>query len=299
MTRLAERVGTFAPDSPQWRAARANGLGGSEIAAVLGLSPWCSPFTLWHRKAGSIGDEPETRAMSWGKRLEPVIAGKFAEDHPELTVRRSGTWRSKARPWQIANPDRLVGRPKDPAILEVKTAHAANGYEWGPTGSDQIPVYYRTQAIWYLDVLGYRECFLAVLIGGSDYREYTVGYDPAEAQLMRLAGRVFIESVQDGTRPPIDASESTYRTVRELHPDIDSGVEKEIPVELADRYGEACGAYAAAAAAKAEVTALVLDAMGSAQYATVNGWRIAQRVAIGGNPPHLRPVKNNERKATE
>lgn len=295
MTRFAERLGTFAPDSPQWRAARADGLGGSEISSVLGLNPWTSAFTLWHRKAGNIGDEPENRGMSWGKRLEPVIADKFAEDHPELTIRRCGTWRSKVRPWQIANPDRLVARPKDPAILEVKTAHAANAHEWGEPGTDRIPVYYRCQALWYLDVLGYRECFVAVLIGGSDYREYTVRYDLADAETMRTAAAQFLESLREGRRPAIDASESTYRTLRQLHPDIDPGVEKEIPPDIADAYRTACDKYAAAASLKSEATALVLDAMGNAQYATNNGDRIAQRVSVFGRLPHLRPIINHRK----
>lgn len=299
MTRCAERIGTFEPETPGWRAARADGLGGSEIAAVVGLNPWVSAFTLWHRKTGSVGDELENRGMSWGKRLEPVIAAKFAEEHPDFRVRRSGTWRSRARPWQIASPDRLVACPKGPAILEVKTAHTANAHEWGPPGGDEIPVYYRCQVMWYLDVFGYRECFVAVLIGGSDYREYTVRYDLPDAYVLRTAAAQFLGSVREGQRPAIDASSSTYRTVRELHPEIDPGTNKEIPPDVADAYRAACHKYAVAASSKNEATAMVLDAMGTAQYATVDGERIAQRVSISGNPPHLRPVKTDERKAVE
>ena len=48
-------IGTFSPGSEEWLAARADGLGGSEVAAVLGLSPFESRFSLWHRKAGRVG----------------------------------------------------------------------------------------------------------------------------------------------------------------------------------------------------------------------------------------------------
>ncbi|MDQ3578214.1 MAG: YqaJ viral recombinase family protein, partial [Actinomycetota bacterium] len=60
-------VGDFAPGSPEWHAARAQGLGGSEIAAVLGLSPWESRFSLWHRKTGTASPVVENDIMYWGK----------------------------------------------------------------------------------------------------------------------------------------------------------------------------------------------------------------------------------------
>ena len=78
-------VGRFIPGSPEWTEARRTRLGGSEIAAVLGLSPWTSPFTLWHVKAGSVEPEPGNRWTEWGHRLEPVVAAKFLDEHPEMT----------------------------------------------------------------------------------------------------------------------------------------------------------------------------------------------------------------------
>lgn len=288
----AELVGVFEPQSPEWYAARSDGLGGSEIAAVMGFSPWVSRFTLWHRKAGLVGEETDNKGMSWGRRLEGVIAEKFEEDHPEFRTEFTGTWRSVTRPWQLANPDRLIRLPDGTsAILEVKTAHTMDGWKWGKTGSDDIPVYYRSQCLWYMDALGLTNCYLIVLIGGSDDREYLIPYHPDDAQLLRDAGEEFMESIRNGDRPPIDGSDNTYATVRELHPDID-GTEKEIDPELAAMYRSSCVRLDDAKHEKQMYAGRILDEMGTAQYAVSDGKRIAQRVTKTGSQPFLRPATN-------
>ena len=104
----AELIGVFEHASPAWHAARADGIGGSEISAVLGLSIWESRFSLWHRKAGGFPPREASTEMEAGRRLEPVICEVFAERHPGLETRRGGTFRNCERRWQIANPDQLV-----------------------------------------------------------------------------------------------------------------------------------------------------------------------------------------------
>ncbi|MCA1570819.1 MAG: YqaJ viral recombinase family protein, partial [Chloroflexi bacterium] len=190
-------VGTFAVRSEEWFAARADGLGGSEIAAVLGLSPYESRFALWHRKAGRAGQQPENEEMEWGKRLEPAVCEKFAELHPEYLMLPAGTYAHEERPWQLGNPDRLLYeypadqdrqalaaafpkhahtlRLRPVAVLESKISLYGDG--WGDAGTDEIPVHVRAQVLWYLDTLGLRLGHVAVLIGGHDYREYSIRTD--------------------------------------------------------------------------------------------------------------------------
>lgn len=285
----AQRVGSFQAGSPLWLAARARALGGSDMAAVLGLSPWTSRFALWHRKMGTIGEEPDNAGMSWGRRLEAPIAEKWADDHPEYRVRKTVTWRSKARPWQLASPDRLLSGHAGPAILEVKTAHGMDAHAWGESGSADVPVYYRCQALHYLDVFGYQTCHFAVLIGGSDYREFTVEFDVDEAWMMRDEGEKFLASLEANERPDIDDSDSTYQTVRALHPDID-GTDKEVDPFIGAQYRVACANERSAKLLKQRASSELLDAMGTARYATLNGERIAMRTAVGDKTPFLRPI---------
>lgn len=282
----ATLIGHFEPGSEAWHAARAHGLGGSEIAPVLGLSPWESRFSLWHRKAGAVGPVEESPEMEWGKRLEPVILQKYRDQHPELDFRmRNGTFVNDDRPYQIANPDLLAVEK----VVEAKFSMFGDG--WGEPGTDEIPVYYRTQVLWYLDVLGIPTADVCVLIGGCDYREYTLTYDETEALELRAAAEEFLHSIQVGERPSIDAHSATYDVIREMHPEIiPEGVE--LDEHLATLYIGAKTAEKAAKEAATFATSLVADAMGMAQRATWDGRTIASRQARGDGTPYVVAARN-------
>ncbi|MFJ2000310.1 YqaJ viral recombinase family nuclease [Streptomyces chartreusis] len=288
-------LGWFEPGTDAWHAARANGIGGSEIAAVVGLSPYESRFSLWHRKKGVIGPVEESEEMYWGKEHEPAICRRFAREHPEWFVRGAFTYAHPDRPWQIANPDRNLW-PTDShiddripaAVLEAKTARDDTG--WGKDGSDDIPVHYRSQALWYMDVTGARRAFVAVLIAGSEYREYTVDFDEAEAQLLRDAGARFMDDLARGNRPDIDGHSATYQAIREIPDGLDP-VDVEIGTALRDRF---YAAQDAAWAAEDELTACkgeLLDAIGTGQRAVCERQRIATRTVRDGSTYSLMPAR--------
>jgi len=69
------------PGSPEWHAARAQGIGGSDIAAICELSKFATPLDVWKVKTGRAEPQPESPAMEWGHRLESAVLGKFADNH--------------------------------------------------------------------------------------------------------------------------------------------------------------------------------------------------------------------------
>lgn len=289
-------LGSFEPGSDPWHAARANGIGGSEIAAVMGLSPHESRFSLWHRKKGLIGPVEESEQMYWGKEHEPAICRRFAREHPEWFVRGAFTYAAPGRPWQIANPDRNLW-PTDShiddrvpaAVLEAKTSRDADG--WGEEGTDQIPVWYRAQCLWYMDVTGARRCYVAVLIAGSEYREYVVDYDPADALLQRQAAAEFMRTLAANERPDIDGHSATYQAIREIPEGLDP-VDVEIPTELRDRFH---AAQDAAWSAEDELTACkgeLLDHIGTGQRAVCERKRVATRQVREGRTYSLMPARS-------
>lgn len=282
----ATLIGHFEPGSEAWHAARANGLGGSEVAPILGLSPWESRFSLWHRKAGAVGPVEESPEMEWGKRLEPVILQKYRDNHPELDFRmRNGTFVNDERPYQIANPDLLAVEK----VVEAKFSMFGDG--WGEPGTDEIPVYYRTQVLWYLDVLGVPTADLCVLIGGCDYREYTLTYDETEALELRSAAEEFLHSIEVGERPNIDEHSATYQVIREMHPLIDEA-DVDLPDRLAELYIASRVGLALATDAEQQARSLIADAMGNAKRAVWDGRTIATRQARGDGTPYVVAARN-------
>lgn len=273
-------LGRWDPGSPEWHAARAHGIGGSEVAAIVGCSPFESRFSLWHRKAALVAPVDVTPEMEWGTRLEPAIAQKFREQHPELTFDRTGhTFAHENRPWQIANPD-LYGD----ALVEVKCSR--DGIGWGTPGTDEVPIYYRQQVLWYCDVLDAPGAHLAVLVGGNDYREYYVAHDPAEAAELRSHAEQFLGTLERHERPDIDDHTATYGVVRELHPDID-GTDVELDDALAARFTLARRQLTEATNAEQLARNLIADAMGTARRARWDGKTIAYRQARGEGLPYV------------
>ncbi|MGW9058856.1 YqaJ viral recombinase family nuclease [Streptomyces sp. NPDC055733] len=277
-------LGHFEPGSDTWHAARAAGIGGSEIAAVLGLSPHESRFSLWHRKKGLIAPVEESEEMYWGKVHEPGICARFAAEHPDLPLTIAPTYAHPARPWQIANPDRHAG----PDLLEAKTSRDAEG--WGEEGTSQIPVHYRAQCLHYMDVTGARRCWVAVLIAGSEYREYVVDYDADEARILRDAGARFMDDLARDVRPDIDGHSATYQAIRAIPEGLDP-IDIEITTALRDRFHSAQDAFWAA---EDELTACkgeLLDAIGTGQRAVCERQRVATRTVRAGSTYSLMPAR--------
>ncbi|MGW4703732.1 YqaJ viral recombinase family nuclease [Streptomyces sp. NPDC004285] len=282
------KVGWFDAGTPEWHAARAQGIGGSEIAAVLGLSPYESRFSLWHRKKGLISPVEESEPMYWGKVHEPGIAARFAELHPELLVAPSPTYAAAERPWQIANPDRKLYGNGPVELLEIKTSR--DDECWGEEGTDQIPLWYRCQCLWYLDVLGAQRCHVAVLIAGSEYREYVVDYNADEAQLLRDAGARFMHDLEHDVRPDIDGHSATYQTVRVLPDGLDD-VDVEVDPLLVRRFHDAQDAYWEADNELTACKASLLDLIGTGRRAVLGADRIATRTVRDGKTFALMPAR--------
>lgn len=262
----------------EWLAARRKGIGASEIAAVLGISPWESPFSLYWRKVNDW-DFDGSAAMEWGTRLEEAIAQKYVDGHPELELGLGQLEHHAIHPWMLATPDRYLWPVETTrldviALLELKTAHTADG--WGEPGTTEIPVYYRAQVLWQMAVVDVLWADVAVLIGGSDYREYTVHWDDKDINVMHEAGRRFMARIENGDPPPIDDHHATLFTLKRLHPDLED-TEAEVDARVAANYRRACKAYKLAERAKGRYEALLRDQMGSAKRATVEGRKVATR----------------------
>src|SRR5690606_6883149 len=72
----------------EWLRIRSRGIGGSEIAAIAGVSPWDTPLSVYLRKIGELPEKEATSATYWGSILEPVVADEYKRRHPGYRVER-------------------------------------------------------------------------------------------------------------------------------------------------------------------------------------------------------------------
>lgn len=165
-----------------WLQARKSGIGGSDIAAILGVSPYKSAVDVFLDKTGQTPDSEMNEAMFWGTVLEDVVAKHYQEITSAKVQRIGDLIRHPQHTWMIGNIDRAIVTPGSRArfdggkllgadgILECKTASAYKAGEWGtPDDDDAVPTHYAAQGMWYLGISGLEWCDVAVLIGGQKY----------------------------------------------------------------------------------------------------------------------------------
>ena len=274
-----------ADKTEEWHELRKSGIGGSEVASIVGLSPWRSAISLWAEKTGLLPrEEIKNDAVEWGVRLEAVVLDKLEDEHPELKVFRNvGSWTHEEREWQISNPDAIFEQDGKYGIIEVKTAAYEDG--WKANGEWVCPEHYETQVQWYLQTFGFDRAILAVLFAGRKYVEIVVEANTLEQDVNLFSATTFRQKVLTLIRPDWDGADSTVETIQRMNPELD-GTEVELG-QLGTQYKGALGDYAIAKAGLNNMKARVLAAMGGAKRGTIEGVTIVTRMSRSGGLPYL------------
>ena len=203
----------------EWLEARKNGIGGSDVGAVMGINPWKSPLEVWLEKTGRAEppDLSDNEKVYWGTVLEDAVANRFAELHPDTKVlRKNCTMVSKERPWAFANIDRELRGPEGRGVLEVKTAGLRSEGDWvfGP------PSHYLAQVQHYLSVTGWDFVWVSVLIGGQEYREYFFNRDESDiGAIDRAVDSFWNDYVMTGTMPQMTGTGNEGKALTGMFPD--------------------------------------------------------------------------------
>lgn len=175
---------------------RRQGVGGSDAAAVCGLSPYKTPYQVWLEKRGQATPQVDNEAMFWGRALEPVIRQKYADLTSKLVTIPDEILIHPKFSWVIGSLD---GITSDNRVLEIKTSRMPTG--WGESGSMEIPEMYMIQVQHYLAITGFNIADVATLIGGSDFRLYEIPADKELQELIIEKERVFWSMVLEDIPP--------------------------------------------------------------------------------------------------
>jgi len=272
-------LGNFDNNSPEWHALRNESgvISGSEIGAILGLSPFTSAVTLWAQKTGKLSSSFEPNVpMRLGQLVEPAIRALYQEQHPEHEVIEVGTYAHPAYTWAHANPDAICfDETGSPYILEIK--HTATFW-------DSVPEHYRAQVLWYMWVFKIQRAVFAVVNAGR-YKEYVVDWDEFEFEAIFHRVLDFRIRVLADEQPDWDGSDSTYETIRALSPAIENFDE-----ELGQLGIELLNAQADLEKIETHFTELksrTIAALNGAKNGTIDGEVVVSLSQRGSNPPFL------------
>lgn len=196
----------------EWLKVRKLGLGGSDMAAVLGLSHWRSPIDVWLDKTSDTVEEKESEPMYWGNVLEEVVAQEFAKRSGYKVRNNNFTLQSEAYPYLLANIDReIVGLD---AGLECKTANAFKANEWD---GDNVPDAYFVQCQHYMAVTGKSSWWIACLVGGNTFYYKEIKRNEEVIAAIIDTGAAFWELVESNTMPAPDDTKQCENALKKLY----------------------------------------------------------------------------------
>lgn len=261
----------------EWLAERKKGIGASDAAGILGLSPWTSPFSVWLDKTTDATDDAATEAMEWGLRLEDAIAAKWEDVHGirlDRVIHDDGRPRIVAHadhPWMVASLDR---RAADGNPFEAKTASPWDD-GWDDVDAGLVPDHVTIQQQHQIAVTGAERCYGAVLIAGSKFHTWVVERDDRMIADIIAAEQRFWESYVLADRPPpLDGHQATNDAIKTMFPESAEGQVVELPVgaeALLRQLADAKVAKKATAEVEDGIANQIKTLLGDAEAGTING----------------------------
>lgn len=195
---------------PEWLHMRRSGLGGSDAAAVLGLSKWTSSYGLWLDKTGQADDtDQSTLAQRRGTFLEPFILAEAVAADPDLQIDRA--------PYMLRHPEHrhLFANIDGAAVhnkrwgrggAEAKNVNPHMVKDW----ADGPPPYYEVQVFHYMAVLGWTWWVVVADCGGDDLRVHYIERDEDTiGALVAAETEWWQRHIIEGVEPTADGSKAT------------------------------------------------------------------------------------------
>jgi putative phage-type endonuclease len=265
-----------------WLQVRRLGIGSSDIPKVMGLSNFGGQRHVYYDKRGMLPPETEfSEAAHFGTLFEEPLARDWARRNRSV-IRKVGVVAHEDDAWRQCSLDRLVTECpharstgiREVCALEVKTRNAHVASKW----KRRIPDDVLAQVLWQLDVTGLDHIHVACLIGGQDYRQYTVrraGNEQVIADIQAVSSRLWHEYVLTRRVPPAmdtDDPDALADLYDDLNPDraglVRLDTDPEVLHDLAD-YASANAAEREAKAAKKQLRARLVERLGSADTAVL------------------------------
>lgn len=283
----------------EWLIARRKSIGASEVSAILGLSPFASPMSVYADKLGLSEplDDSDGR-LAWGLMMEPAIAtaykaqtGREVTFDPPYTRHHYGSPTTGFEPNLSCTldartcraPQILTVYPSAWGPLELKTVDSTKWDEWesGP------PLHYQVQLQAQMACIGATWGAIASSIGGRPPVSFDIERDDAFIEVMLQAAADFWQLVEARTPPPPDPSAATKRALSQLYRKHKPGLRVTLPPEAEIWYrmrAEAKVVIKEAEAQIAEAEAEIKASMGDAEFGEIPGcgevsWRAQEQKA--------------------
>jgi len=230
--------------SPAAKAARRLGIGSSDVATILGISPYkdATPFGLWLEKTGQLDevDELETPEQTLGHEFESTLVRLAVAELVKEGILGAGRLEIPDLPLRLgtvvdgvialASLDGIYHVGDAAYVLEAK--HVGVGMHDGWVDDDDgIPQHVRVQTQWQLLVSGAVAAFVSAVVMGR-WRIYRVNPDRDFWPLMLEAAASFWQRVRTGHAPDLDGSARALAYLERKYPAPPESVIAEMPDDV-------------------------------------------------------------------
>lgn len=213
MNKNLTKISTVGMSHEEWLEHRNKTIGGSDASAILGMNNYSSPYTVWAEKLGKLPPKEDNEAMRLGRDLESYVAQGFTEKTGKKVRRENNILHNPEYPFAHANVDRMI--VGEDAGLECKTTSSLNLSKFK---NGEFPDTYYAQCVHYMMVTGCKKWYLAVLVLGKGFYDFTIERDEEEIKALAKSEADFWEYVKTQTPPAVDGAESTTKTITTIFP---------------------------------------------------------------------------------
>lgn len=263
----------------EWLLERQSGIGGSDIAAILGLSKWRTAADVYLSKVTEVeeDDADESEQQFIGKEVEQSILNIYEKRTGQPVVRTIGMERHPDVSYFIGSYDGVAFHEMGRYVVDAKNVDVSRAPEWGADGSGNCPEDLALQMLWYMGIGGFQKGDLAALIGGRNFRIVTIDRaDDLIRWMQAEADRFWNEHVLKGVPPPIDAEHRyAMRAVKRLYGTVAPGKLTLEPTKLLEQvlreYFTGQALESAGKKLKKKAKVLLAEIVGPAETAEIRG----------------------------
>ena len=213
MIKGLKKISTVGMSHDDWLMHRSKSIGGSDAAAIVGMSQYSSPYSVWAEKTGKLPPKEDNEAMRQGRDLEEYVAKRFTEATGKKLRRENSIIINPKYPFAHANVDRLV--VGEDAGFEAKTTSVLNLSKFK---NGEYPENYYCQCVHYLAVTGAKRWYLGVLILGVGFEWYVIERDEDEIAALMQSEEAFWQYVKKDVPPAVDGTKGTTEALKSVFP---------------------------------------------------------------------------------
>lgn len=288
-------------DRAAWLEARRSGIGGSDIAGIIGVSPYTTPWQVYVDKIGLAPlDDEGTEAMRWGHVLERTILDEWEYQSGRFASWRGVMARHDDHDWMFATFDALeterfieaggeswssVSQWISDTVIQPIEVKVSSDFGW-PEG---IPLHYQAQGQWQMMVSGHDSMIFVVLHNGRRLEVYDLFADPDDQAALLRAGRQFWKAYVETETPPVAtaADNPAMADVWPQHVDDKVEIDADVVAELVTVRAE----IKTLTERKDGLEARLKEALETAAVGTIEGEKAVSWKTQANNRPDTKRLK--------